>query len=632
MHRLQRLLLPALAALLLTLPLCPGCQRKAEVAKKAEPRYPNVGAKKVPDFMVGTIYERVEVGNVEPFPVSGWGLAVNLDHTGNNELAPTVVKQFMIKEMYKRGFGSKLVPGYENMSPETVLRDNRVAIVQVEGLLPPGIRKSQTFDVIVRAIRGTATSSLAHGQLYLMDLGERGTSTANPFSGQGVNTRAEAKGFVFVNPAYALLANQSPTGAARAGLRAGVIMDGGLAIMDRPILLQLRQPQTSVARAIEQRIINRFGDPKVASAHDEGLVSLFVPTYLYNTDWQHFVGVALHTYLNASPEFAAAKARQLAAAAQQPDAPLMDISYCWEGIGPPALPFVAPLLVSRQHDVQYAAARAAACIGDPSGAAHATLLEIARQSDNPYQLNAVQTLGSLPHSAAVDHMLRELLDSEKALVRIEAYRILARDRDNTVYSQVITERKDNQKFILDIVKSHGPPLIYATRSGTPRIGIIGATARIDTPITFTAMNNRLSISSGINDTLTLFYRDPTARRPVKMLSNPDIGEIVARLGGIAAPEEQPMDFSYCEIVAILQSLSEQHKLTAVRDGQIAVASFVLQDPSRLQAAIYGTPSIEGGRPQADPRPAADHGPTTRATADTAAPAASDPALFTGRPQ
>lgn len=630
MFRPHRSLLLCLIATAAMLPLLTGCQQKPEVAKKVEPRYPNVGRKKVPEFMAGTIYERVEVGNTDPFPVSGWGLMVNLDHTGNNEGIPSVVKQYMIKVMVTQGFGSKLTPGYENIMPEAVLKDDRVAIVQVEGLLPPGTHKNQSFDVIVRAVRGTATSSLAHGQLYLTDLSEHGTSSPNPFASQSVNSRAQAKGFVFVNPAYALIAGQNPTGAAKAALRSGVIMDGGLAVADRPILLQLRQPQTSVSRAIEQRIIGRFGDPLVASAHDEALISVFVPPG-YGADWQHFLGVVLHTYLNSSPEFAAAKARQLVEVAQTPDAPLMDISFCWEGIGPPALPFVAPLLVSHQKDVQFAAARAAACIGDPSGAASATLLEIARDSDNPYQLAAVQTLGSLPHSAAVDHMLRELLDSEKALVRIEAYKILARDQDASVYSRVITERPTNQKFILDIVPSKGSPLIYATRTGTPRIGILGTTPRIDTPIVFMAMNNRLSISSGVNpNVLTLFYRDPMALKPVNMLSNPDIGEIIARLGGVSAETEQPLDFSYCEIVAILQSLSQQHKLTAVLDGQIAMAPFVLQDPSRLQAAIYNTPSMEGDRPQSDPKPAAAGVRGTLAKPSTAP--ADNTALLTGRPQ
>ena len=111
--------------------------------------------------------------------------------------------------------------------------------------------------------------------------------------------------------------------------------------------------------------------------------------------------------------------------AKKPDALLEDISYCWEGIGPPALSFIAPLLTDSRPDVAFAAARAAAFIGDPTGAANVALLSMARDSNNPFQLNAIEALGGLTPSASVNQMLRELLDSDKTLVRIEAYKVLA---------------------------------------------------------------------------------------------------------------------------------------------------------------------------------------------------------------
>ena len=43
---------------------------------------------------------------------------------------------------------------------------------------------------------------------------------------------------------------------------------------------------------------------------------------------------------SANPSTAAAKARQLADEAVKPDAPLFDISYCWEGLGKVALPVI----------------------------------------------------------------------------------------------------------------------------------------------------------------------------------------------------------------------------------------------------------------------------------------------------
>ena len=75
--------------------------------------------------------------------------------------------------------------------------------------------------------------------------------------------------------------------------------------------------------------------------------------------------------------------------------------------------------------------------------------------------------------------------------------------------------------------------------------------------------------------------------PVKMVSNPDLWEVVQRLGGITNDTEAPLNFTYSEIVAILSRLHEEKKLVApTRDGQYVQAAFVLQDPPSMQSVIY----------------------------------------------
>lgn len=589
-----------------------------EAAKKPKPvmRYPTLPKKMVPSFMHGTVWERVDVGNTDPYPVSGYGLVVNLDNTGDST-APTAVRQYMRKEMTKRGFGSKAMPGYEYMPPDRVLRDKRVAIVTVTGLLPPGIRKGQSFDVYVACLPKNTTTSLAGGELYLTDLKKDGANPQDPFG--AVNVFAEAKGFIFVNPAYALSRDPNPRGAARQSLRNGVVLDGGIASFDRPLFLQLREPENRVSRYIEQRLIDRFQDTGVASAKDEGVIQIFVPRPL-NGDWQHFAKLVTHVYLDGTPEVLTARAKQLVVEAQKPNALLDDISYCWEGIGPAALPFISPLLTDHRPEVAYAAARAGAYIGDPTGAANAALAQMARTDGYPFQLNAVQTLGNLPPSAAVNHMLRELLDSDKALVRIEAYKVLARNHDPSVFSRTITEDPNNQKFILDVVPSHAQPIVYASRSGTPRIAIIGQMPEVALPVMFSAMQNRLTISSSdVGRLLTIFYRSEAARdvdgqyrdfkmaAPVRMASSPELAEVIARLGGIAADTEQPLNFTYGEVLAILQRLNDEHKLVTYHEGQQLAASFVLQEPPNVRNTIYAASPIDSDRPQTDDRLQGDRG-------------------------
>src|SRR4029077_13439845 len=87
--------------------------------------------------------------------------------------------------------------------------------------------------------------------------------------------------------------------AARDSLRYGLVPDGGMALEFRPLMLRLRQPQRSMARAIEALIDQRFAslktyrEEKIAAAKDEGLI-LVQPPARFNGDWEHFAGVMTH--------------------------------------------------------------------------------------------------------------------------------------------------------------------------------------------------------------------------------------------------------------------------------------------------------------------------------------------------
>src|SRR5262249_50665723 len=155
----------------------------------------------------------------------------------------------------------------------------------------------------------------------------------------------------------------------------------------------------------------------------------------YKGDWEHFVGVCTHLYMDGSPGVAPFKAKMLAEEAVKPDALLQDISYCWEALGPDALPFIRPLYTNSSGDVSFAAARAGVYIGD--SAAEDALLEIARTDGHTFQLNAVKILGSLNGSTRMDRMLAELLSAQNALVRIEAYRALTEHGSPAIISRQV---------------------------------------------------------------------------------------------------------------------------------------------------------------------------------------------------
>jgi flagellar basal body P-ring protein FlgI len=590
-----------LSATIAAIGLLAGCANP-DTTKIARPPVERLEKRPVPPFMTDTIYQITNLQNDQPFLVSGWGLVVNLEGTGGSKQVPNNVKAYMIKEMEKKGFGSKLRPEYENISPEVILNDKNAAVVAVYGYLPPGARKGQWFDVGVRA-EGLEVSSLARGLLYDADLTIEGADPVHP--GNKVNIWGLAYGPVFVNPGAAMKSTENADKATQQSLRTGTIMWGGQVTNDRPLILRIRMPENRLARAIESRVNDVFHTDKVCTAYDSAYCQLWVPPQ-YNGDWEHFSKLVQHIYLTGGSEaIARRKARELVAEARKPGAPLQDISYCWEGLGSAVMPDLAPLLndAAAPEDVRFAAARAAAYIGDPTGAAERALYDIARSQRSAFQVPAVQVLGHIPNSRAVNQLLRDLLDSDETTVRIEAYNILAKAGDPAVQSrEVASSRQSNSpKFVLDLVQSHGQPLIYATRSGVPRVAIFGDIPELTIPVTFGALGNRLTISSGaIGRDVTIFYRSAQLQRPVQMSSPPDIADLVSRLAGQMDDGTGQLDFTYAEIVAILQSMSDQQKLQVVTPtGEPVAVAFMLQVAPEVRDAIDSAPLLDRTRPQGE---------------------------------
>src|SRR3712207_6596628 len=117
-----------------------GCQKQAEQKVQPLVKYKELGKKEnVPAFMQGTIWELTERTNDEPYVSASYGLVGRLRGTGDST-ASLPVRQWMHKQMVRHGYGSKLVPGFDAIGAEQVLRDPGYAIVRVDGLIPPGAR------------------------------------------------------------------------------------------------------------------------------------------------------------------------------------------------------------------------------------------------------------------------------------------------------------------------------------------------------------------------------------------------------------------------------------------------------------------------------------------------------------
>ncbi|HEX8322378.1 MAG TPA: flagellar basal body P-ring protein FlgI [Tepidisphaeraceae bacterium] len=571
--------------------------------KPVEPpksNYSDLGPKEVPDFLKQTVWQQVDLANASPLRVSGFGLVVNLDGTGDTR-APNPVREYMMKQMQKHGFGSSTA-GLRTLGPEQVLNDpeKRTALVRVDGFIPAGAHSGQLFDVQVSALENSNTTSLHHGELYEADLAPRGADPFNPGGGV-INPWARVQaGPIAINPAYAL-GDGAKTSNQKLSMRYGTVMNRAIVAEERPLVLKLRQPERRLARQIESRVNERFQESanerfagsKTAIAKDEGEIWLYVPKK-YGTDWERFIGVVMHTYFNPNADYATLQAKNLAVIAQRDgeNAPLLDISYCWEALGEPAVPALSTLYASPLPAVSFAAARAGAFLGDLG--AQEALTRMARTPDHPFQTSAIEILGALPSTAQLRTTLRMLLDSDQLLVRLEAYKAMLASRDPIIVSTRLRNR-----FTLDLITSDGPPTIYATRVGEPRIAIIGRQPNVVLPSLLMALDNRLTIMGNADRRgVQIYYRGDKFSPAVTQECRSELGVLVGRLGGETPDPAQRFRFHYTDIVGILQKMTDTKMIASVGpNGEALAASFQIQALPGLDDPILSAPSIPEQRPQ-----------------------------------
>jgi len=603
--------------------LLSGCTRAAPQEAKVTSEFTSLPTKQVDDVLKGTIWEQVDLGNADPVRVSGYGLVVGLQGTGDTR-APNPVREYMMRQMQKRGFGNANIPGFGAVGPEQVLNDSlkRTAIVRVDAFIPPGARRGQSVDAQVSALENSNTTSLNRGILYSTELAPRGADPFNP--GGGVtNPWARSAGSITINPNLAVQDGEL-SAQQKLSLRYGVVMGQGVVVDERPLVLKLRQPENRMARLIERRIQDRFQNSKIASAKNPSQVFVTVPLE-YGQDWEHFIGVVTHLYFNYTAEFGTLQAKKIAEVAvrDREKAPLMDISYCWEGIGQPALPAVRSLLTSDSPDVAFAAARAGAFLGD--SASQETLCMMAQTRGHPFELNAIRILSALKPNVRTQTVLRKLLDRDSVLARVEAYRAMLTTQDAFIVSRPVRE-----SFTIDLLPSTGPAIVYATRVGTPRIAFIGERSVLARGALFLALNNTLTIAADDDRrSAKIYYRGGLGEDATSIEASQDSAVIAGRLGGDAPSGEPRINLAYADVVGLLQRMCDQ-KLFVGASGR--PATFVLEMLPGLDDPIMGAPSIPDQRPQGD---TPSDAPTIPDAPVSNKPAASEPLIaptLEGRPQ
>ncbi len=478
----------------------------------------------------------------EPLLVTGYGIVVGLKGTGSSDM-PVNIRAFMQREMTARGVGQKTI-GFGDVSPNQMLNDLNTAVVQVQAAIPPGAPAGTTFDVLVRALPGTSTTSLEGGRLWTTDL-FRGNFIPG---GPATRSLAKAAGPVFINPFTA------PTGAEIEAVSRteGRILGGGRATEQLDLVLTLDSPSHARSRSVVSAINARFpqdaGD-RLATAigRSEEIIEINIPKR-FKEDTDEFLQLLLHTRVDqAFPQEWAVRYGQ--AMREQPE--IADsLSWAMQALGPAALPELRRLYDYPELTPRLAALQAGAGLEDPMVAPH--LIELAETGPPALRTRAIALLGGLKPNPTINLALRRLLEQRELDVRVAAYEAL-----RARFDPAIERFNAEGKFLLESAP-FGDEMVYVTQQGEPRLVVFGANAEITRPIFVSAWNDNLLLNadSASDQQVRVYYRHHVSGKSVVGSADATLPRFIRYLAHTTTPEAPApgLGLSYSEVVGALHEV------------------------------------------------------------------------------
>jgi hypothetical protein len=532
----------------------------------------------VDPIMRGTVASETVVAGLNPVVVRGYGLVVGLKGTGGR-LMPAEVRAMMIQELARRGIGN---PGTGlEVTPEGMLNSPDTAVVVVEGVIPPGATKDTPFDLRVSALPGTDVSSLEGGRLYTTDL------RPGPLliGSRQAQILASGKGNIFINP----FVEPGATNKDAVNRLVGRILDGGSVTKDIPLKLKLATSSHTRSRTIQSAINSTFPrEPKQKSETARGenadSIELTVPPS-FKGKTVEFIELVRHVPMDISATEVTALAIRRALIANPGSA--QSAMWRFRALGKRALPVIQDLYTYSEEDPRMAALEAGAALDDALAAT--PLVEMAKSGSINNRVRALGLLAKFGFNPDIDLSLRPLLDDADPDVRLATYETLAKRNDRSVRMMDI-----DGKFDVALVPSK-QPMIYVAQSGRPTIAIFGDETRLETPLIFTAWENRLMLKAEPGDQeVQVFYRpNPDTRAEIQVV-DPHLSELVAFLGHTMTIEKPlpGIGLSYGETIGAVHALW--------RNGHIKADFKAEQD--RVMAAILRLQADENDvvRPEFEP--------------------------------
>jgi flagellar basal body P-ring protein FlgI len=566
----------------------------------SEPRVPR--EVDVPAYLKDTVSEMAAVVGNEDVPVEGIGFVTNLDGTGTRTIPPGV--RAIILDVMKRN---------KVEHPEQFVGDPDNAVVRVTGLMPPGINKGEHFDLEVRAIPNTDTTSLEGGFLLECDM-------TRVVSMRGMEAKSEnlslGRGSIFVTPFVAAPAGKdsrpivdardlpdtkdaakgtdsagskdikdlkdfnkgakdsrdtkdAPKDASKVGgdPRVGRILGGGKALKARTFQLSLYNPSVRTADQIVRMVNTRFNGA-AKGTRDPDRVDLEVPRE-FQDDKAHFLDLVGGLYLREGASVRDMRVEELLKVLKtgetSEDMERMDrVAICLESFGPSVSPRLHTLCDDPKEIVRFYVGRTLANLQD--GRAVSVLDPIVMDDKSPFQEAAAAALGKLPAGLGV---LTRALNVKSARVRVAAWQALQQ-----LAPRMTLVRRFADKFSLSVVATRGDPFIYVSRTMRPQIAIFGD-AKILPPVFAETPRVTASVTTSAGkpaETIRLIAQ--RHGQDIYVESKLDVRDLIVKLATPYEPKQDPdallldppgppqgLDLGYSDVVGLLNELSRKKALT-----------------------------------------------------------------------
>ena len=390
--------------------------------------------------------------------IEGVAVVSNLDGTGS-PAKPGALRERLLKDLET----------IETPRPaEELLKSKNTEMVLVKGLLPPGVRVGDRFDLEIFPIPETNATSLEGGYIQRMRL--RPTAV---LGGTVKDGHVEGLGKGPVVTQSALISSDKV-----AHRLSGLVLGGGVARTQRDLTLLIRKASSSirVSTAISQAINERFtiatssGLQGVANAQTDKIIELKIPSqYRYNVG-RYAQVISNVAYLESNVD-EINRLDELEASLNNPvTAGFAAIRL--EAIGKKAIPAFKRALSSSNIQISFAAAQALVYLGLKDGI---EALELAARTEPAFRWQAFTALITLD-SATADGTLERLLSDNNAEARYGAFRAIRLRNPNSplVVGTVLADG-----FRLCVVDNTSDPLLHFSGTEVPEIVIFNDSQTVD---------------------------------------------------------------------------------------------------------------------------------------------------------